>query len=1379
MDEMSHSASNESLQFLCDEMCNTVFSKKKAVVFLSELHSRFTEIVREKSDSEQCRITSWRLKEKLKQHFKDQIVFVPQSGKSDLVCSKDVTIGDALKKVNELHMRVSEQGEFEAFSVEEESDSQILHRAAGIIRKAIAGLSFQANEYAPSGEIEIRKCKEFVPGALLDFVGWCTSQHFFESALGCSGVGEESRDLLKMLAVCHNIIALSCSIATPMSFGLGVQMHHDFGSKKLLDILHSTGYSVSYDEVRRFLTSVAKDELSSSGVYIPRGVRSFDDSDLTTIVDSAIDNFDQNEDTLDGKCSTHSMAIVLYQRTAAPEDIKGIPRTSSKALDVSEYEEPSLKRYVKPHSRPEPRGLDSSSVLEVKKGDTYMRCVLTDLFWQLTRMVMGEACSVPAWSGFNSVLCETNLPVATIRYLPFIHAPPSEFSTIFTTLLKLVAIADRLRQSHILVTADLAIYSKAQQILWTKPDLLKGKVTMRLGGMHLAMAFIASIGKLYGDGGLQDILTSSGTYATASSIQMLQGKHYSRGVRALKLVNEAMMHLLLQSTERFAKERGLPWVDHETIVLINNLDAAFKNGDPHTMRTICSQLENAMTALSNTLITFREYGRKQSSTFSYWNSFLHACGILLRLLRADRQGDFLLHLDAVMEAVPFFHVAGKVNYARYSPVYVAEMKQLETAQPMMFEHMMRGGFVVRRSSETSFNSVPTDQALEQTINREAKSEGGIIGFTLRKGALLRWLLSRHISGEYAEAFKDLCLTKTKQQHEELGPSRKAKDLDDVHRIQDYISNHCQDPFNLDEIPGSLINIVSGQIASAAVEESLGSLPEKGTTALQNFIDQRLVGDERKSFWDPLPKPTAVTFASMKKHLTNDKDRTLILETEVLFRRLLGVSKNRNIDMKMVLTYELAAVPPSLFHDDGMMRKTNKADLAEKLESFCSEIFDLAQDTHAPTAYIIDGMAMLQALNADHFKTFNDLAEIILKRLIRILRSPTFQAEIVTMVFDRYDSKNSIKTDERQRRGSAIPQNMSTHHIIGSRTVPHYRQYLKVVSNKADLVLFVSNYILDKARNRLPEGTSIVMAGGFRDAETVIKVTAAGQERMEELFSTHEEADTRMVLHSVNMPSKFSRTIIRSDDTDVLVLLLHYVNQGQLSKEVFMHAGHSGKFTTRERFIPIHDIAAKLGSEICGSILATHALTGCDCTSSLFGIGKKAAYKALSKMVTNGNTIAGLRNINALESWMEAAKDLVLAMYGKRAKECKTLDELRYFLATTSDKPATQLPPTEDAFWQHALRAHLQTLIWTQSHIAKPNIPDPDGHGWFRDSTGLHQVLYTKESAPAEVRDITHLYCSDGNCSEGTKCVCVSAGLFCIDICKCVSCPNVPPDQEKM
>ena len=89
------------------------------------------------------------------------------------------------------------------------------------------------------------------------------------------------------------------------------------------------------------------------------------------------------------------------------------------------------------------------------------------------------------------------------------------------------------------------------------------------------------------------------------------------------------------------------------------------------------------------------------------------------------------------------------------------------------------------------------------------------------------------------------------------------------------------------------------------------------------------------------------------------------------------------------------------------------------------------------------------------------------------------------------------------------------------------------------------------------------------------------------------------------------------------------------------------------------------------------------------------------------------------------------------------------------------------------------MIWTQSHIPKPDIPDPDGHGWFRDCTGLHQVLFTQESAPAEIRDITHLYRTDGNCAESTKCACMSAGLFCIDICDCDSCLNVPFEKETL
>jgi len=82
-------------------------------------------------------------------------------------------------------------------------------------------------------------------------------------------------------------------------------------------------------------------------------------------------------------------------------------------------------------------------------------------------------------------------------------------------------------------------------------------------------------------------------------------------------------------------------------------------------------------------------------------------------MRADREANFLMHIEAVKETVPYFVLAGRINYARYAPFYVVEMQQLEEKQPLMYRHMIEGEFVVRRSKSRVFNCVPTDQALEQ------------------------------------------------------------------------------------------------------------------------------------------------------------------------------------------------------------------------------------------------------------------------------------------------------------------------------------------------------------------------------------------------------------------------------------------------------------------------------------------------------------------------------------------------------------------------------------------------------------------------------------------------------------------------------------------
>ena len=93
------------------------------------------------------------------------------------------------------------------------------------------------------------------------------------------------------------------------------------------------------------------------------------------------------------------------------------------------------------------------------------------------------------------------------------------------------------------------------------------------------------------------------------------------------------------------------------------------------------------------------------------------------------------------------------------------------------------------------------------------------------------------------------------------------------------------------------------------------------------------------------------------------------------------------------------------------------------------------------------------------------------------------------------------------------------------------------------------------------------------------------------------------LHSVNGGA--SRVILLSNDTDVVVLGLHYWSllKGHGLKELWIRAG-VGNST---RHIPLHTLAEKMDPEICKVILPLLHLTGCD-SSSKFGT-KAAGLKA--------------------------------------------------------------------------------------------------------------------------------------------------------------------------
>ena len=161
---------------------------------------------------------------------------------------------------------------------------------------------------------------------MYDFFSWLTDGTSFCNVTQCSDDNATKNDVAT-ISICHDIISKSQSIRSPITLGLALYIHHEFGSKQLLQELHAMAHSISYDEVCRFLTSAAINQ-QRQDVYVPTGLQ--DSGNGRVQKDAAIDNFDQNEKTLDGKSTTHAMAAVVYKRCAVNHTDEHVSMTTTK-----------------------------------------------------------------------------------------------------------------------------------------------------------------------------------------------------------------------------------------------------------------------------------------------------------------------------------------------------------------------------------------------------------------------------------------------------------------------------------------------------------------------------------------------------------------------------------------------------------------------------------------------------------------------------------------------------------------------------------------------------------------------------------------------------------------------------------------------------------------------------------------------------------------------------------------------------------------------------------------------------------------------------------------------------------------------------------------
>ena len=234
----------------------------------------------------------------------------------------------------------------------------------------------------------------------------------------------------------------------------------------------------------------------------------------------------------------------------------------------------------------------------------------------------------PNWSGFMQLLSSSPNPFqpsADVRMLPIIDLNPNNMSCMYSTLLFIEKEARNLNMPTACVTFDQPLWLKAVDIV----HAMKMNIVCRLGGFHVIMSFLGSIGHIMECSGLVEALQCC--YGPVAISHMMSGKAVARSLRGHYLVESAMHSLLLQSIFN-------PSPDNSEAVLnetdIEELWSLYKD---ITTLNVTLQDENLPDCIQklNIAISSRKLALSTCRTASLWLQYMYYVKILKLFITAE------------------------------------------------------------------------------------------------------------------------------------------------------------------------------------------------------------------------------------------------------------------------------------------------------------------------------------------------------------------------------------------------------------------------------------------------------------------------------------------------------------------------------------------------------------------------------------------------------------------------------------------------------------------------------------------------------------------------------------------------------------------------
>ena len=205
------------------------------------------------------------------------------------------------------------------------------------------------------------------------------------------------------------------------------------------------------------------------------------------------------------------------------------------------------------------------------------------------------------------------------------------------------------------LTLDQSLYTIAKQMQWSWPSIYaEEKYVVLMGGLHI---------DLLEESGRAAFMAFANVTTEGRADTLQSGSHTSRAQWAHRV--SAVALFCLQSQAFMAYKDNLE---------VDNITAK-------PFHEWCADMESS------------------HPQFFSWGKTLKLEVLFLQFMRSQRDGNFLMYLEALGSIIPWMLAMDHFHYARWLSVHVMDLIQLEDECPTVWNEFLKGHFVTQKTSQ--------------------------------------------------------------------------------------------------------------------------------------------------------------------------------------------------------------------------------------------------------------------------------------------------------------------------------------------------------------------------------------------------------------------------------------------------------------------------------------------------------------------------------------------------------------------------------------------------------------------------------------------------------------------------------------------------------